>query len=435
MDDLESFDLDRSVARAWDTFRERLADHIAQMADDDYLILNAQDEEEQEDGEEAGEPHLTPYVQLCAFGEGAVRCEASSNDFLSGIYRLSDAGERALIDARWNAPDPDDGHGSPNYFIDLPLDFADQAAAMAIVALRDVWGVAHPTFLNARAWNDDGEIEFDVGRKDVGPEEVSELPLAIMPENRDEPVALVDRVLAGRFGRPPVKDDDGDIPVRSGSALVFVRVVKSAPVIEIFAPLVKSIANRTRAAEVLIDLNKRNRLVKFFLNGDYVIGGVALPALPFVPRHLTDMFSMFSKLAADIDEQLAKDLGGRLPFFQEESEADVDRVSSDSDSEFDDDEGLPSELQTLLELDAEGRGDLDPADIAHICGNDRDKILSFIRDSSNQEIEWRKSAELALSEGDKDEAAACKHEADAWANTVEELRAALRVVVIGSDDE
>lgn len=416
MDDLESFDLDRSVARAWDTFRERLADHIAQMADDDYLILNAQEDED--DSGEAGEPHLTPYVQLCAFGAGAVRCEASSNDFLSGIYRLSDAGERALTDARWNAPDPDGGHGSPNYYIDLPLDYADQAAAMAIVALRDVWGVAHPTFLNARAWNDDGEIEFDVGRKDVGSEEASELPLAINPEDRDELVALVDRVLAGRFGRPPVKDDDGDIPVRSGSALVFVRVAQSAPVIEIFAPLVKSITNRTRAAEVLIDLNKRNRLVKFFLNDDHVIGVVALPALPFVPRHLIDMLSMFSKLADDIDGQLAKELGGSLPFFQAESGADVDRVSSDSDSDADDDEGLPSELQTLLELDAEGRGDLGPADVAHICGNDRDKILGFIRESSKQEIEWRKSAELALSEGDKDEAAACKHEADAWANTV-----------------
>ena len=87
MDDLDSFDLDRSVARAWDTFRERLADHIAQMADDDYLILNAQEDEH--GSGEAGDPHLTPYVQLCACGDGLVRCEASSNDFLSGIYRLS----------------------------------------------------------------------------------------------------------------------------------------------------------------------------------------------------------------------------------------------------------------------------------------------------------------------------------------------------------
>lgn len=421
MDNLDDFDLDRSVQRAWGDFRERLADHIALMADDDNLILSAPEADEEIEAS-------VPYVQFCAYGEGAVRCEASSNAFLEVAYRLNDDDQRALETAGWNAPTPDVPEGSPNFFIDLDAEFADQAAAMAVVALRDVFGLAHPTFLNAYAWNEDGPVVFDVGRE-VFAEPNDELPLAVMPADRDELCELVDRTLSAGFGSPPIKDEDGDIPVRAGSALVFVRVEESKPVIEIFTPLVKGVTNWTRAAEVLSDLNKEKSFVKFHLNDDYVIAKIQLPALPFVPQHLRDMLALMSEIADDVDGKLAQELGGRLPFFQGDNES-ASKRSSEPDS---DDGALPRELQTLLELDAEGLGALSAREVAKVCGYDRDKILAFIRECSEQEIEWSKAAELAMGDGDRDEAAACDVEGDAWASTVRLLRAALRVVVVGND--
>ena len=46
MESLDGFDLDRSVQRAWGEFRERLADHVAKMVDDEYLQLQSPDEGE-----------------------------------------------------------------------------------------------------------------------------------------------------------------------------------------------------------------------------------------------------------------------------------------------------------------------------------------------------------------------------------------------------
>lgn len=422
MSDMGGFDLDRTVARAWDVFRAHLADHIANMVDGDYLTLTAGGDDDS-DG--------SPYVQFCAFDGDAVRCEVASNEFLADVHQLTPADEQTLVAAKWNRPAPDDENGSRNFYIDLLVAYADQAAAMAVLAIKDVWGLPHPTFLDALAWNADGETVFDVGRPTASDEtpEPAELPLAIMPADRDELVALVDQVLTKAFGKQPIKDDDGDIPVRTGTAVCFIRVSADAPVVEIFAPLVKDVTNRTRGAEKLSDLNRKYAFAKFFLNDDYVIAQIKIPGLPFVPKHLEDMFELFAKLVDEIDDDLAKTLGGRLPFADSDSAAVATNESEDPDAE--DEEDLPPELQTLLELDAEGEPELDAAAVAHICGNDRDKILAFIRTSSEQEIEWRKHAELASSIGDRAEVAACEHEGQAWAKTVESLRAALRVVVTG----
>ena len=422
MDSLDGFDLDRSVERAWREFRERLADHIAAMVDDEHLTLSTPVDVTPNFG-------ASPYLQFCGFGEVAVRCEVSSNAFLDDKFALSQADEVELVRSGWNPPDPDDAQASPNFFKDLNRDHADQAAAMSVVALRDVFGIAHPAFLEVDARDDDGPLGIYVGHAEAESDPaVDDVPDLVIPADYDHLVELVDQVLTVRFGNPPVKDDDGDIPVRAGSALVFVRVQANAPIIDIFTPLVKGVTNRAKATELLSDLNRDKVFTKFFLNDDYVIAQIQLPAMPFVPEQLDDMLSHLSKVADDIDEPLAQELGGQLPFFQDDDVA--ERTSTDPRGEED---PLAPELQTLLELDAEGTGSLSASEVATICGHDRDKILALIRTASEQEIEWSKSAEIALSEGDRQEADACVHEGDAWGATVRILRAGLRVVVIGDD--
>lgn len=53
-------------------------------------------------------------------------------------------------------------------------------------------------------------------------------------------------------------------------------------------------------------------------------------------------------------------------------------------------------MQTLLELDAEDPGSIDPELAAHICGHDRELVLALIKENSEQEIAWREPRDHAL---------------------------------------
>jgi hypothetical protein len=89
---------------------------------------------------------------------------------------------------------------------------------------------------------------------------------------------------------------------------------------------------------------------------------------------------------------------------------------------------LHSALQTLLQLDPHGQGDVDAELAASICDFDRELVLTLIQQASEQEITWRRSGSIALA-GDDDEARVCFGEARGWDATRETLRAALRVIV------
>jgi len=104
----------------------------------------------------------------------------------------------------------------------------------------------------------------------------------------------------------------------------------------------------------------------------------------------------------------------------------------DEDDDADEDELAP-ELQAIIQIEAEGGTRLSASEVASICGHDRDKILGFIRECSQQEMDWRKAAEGAHSSGDREEAEVCEGKAESWAASVSQLRRALRIVVIGDE--
>src|SRR4051812_27735465 len=98
--ELADFDLDRSTSREWRRFQARLADHLADMVEDDLLILET--ESVLRDGEDV--PGASPYVQFCAWGEDMMRCEAVSNHYLAPRHRLAQAAEEALVALGFASP-------------------------------------------------------------------------------------------------------------------------------------------------------------------------------------------------------------------------------------------------------------------------------------------------------------------------------------------
>jgi hypothetical protein len=409
------FDLDRSTARAWSHFQARLADHLCEMGEDDIVVV---------DTEVAGRDlaGAAPYVQFACEGS-TLRGEVSSNAYLAEAYELDDD-VGVLTALGWQSPTVGPsrpvGEGSANFFVDLPRSEADRLAVMAVKVLREVFGVAHPAFLAANGLGQDPEADVPA------PEEPSPEPLAVMPESAEHLRDLVDAALTPLFESPPERDSDGDVPVPWGSSLVFVRVDEETPVVELFSVVVDAVADLDRAAFEVAVLNRDLRFMKFLLVDGRVLARVHLPAWPFVPEHLRSMLTGMSAKIDELDEDLLVRVGGRLPFAPSEEEESGPRAPTT---------GLrtaPSDdttLMTLLQLDADATGAVDVGLAAGVCGYDQELIVRLLAETEGQEAAWRRTRDEALLEGDGVEAAACRHEMEAWERTTVLLRRALRLTV------
>ncbi|HLN78100.1 MAG TPA: hypothetical protein VK204_13710 [Nocardioidaceae bacterium] len=421
LSEFAGFDLDRNTARAWSRFQARLADRLAEMGEDDMLVIDAEVADDDIDG-------AAPYVQFAGFGEGSmVRGEVSSNNYLAEPYALDEDRVARLTALGWHlptvGPGQPEGDGSGNFFTDLPLAEADRLAVMAVKALREVFGVAHPAFLVADGLGEDPEAPLPPS--DAVPVERDE-PLAIMPESAEHLRELVDEALTPLFGAAPQHDDDGDIPVPWGSSLVFVRVDDEVPVVQLFGFVVEGVKDLERAAFEVSVLNRDFRFIKFLLVEDRVMARVHLPAWPFVPEHLRSMLTGMSAQLDQIDEDLVARVGGTRAFESSDDGEEgtppvpVAQVGAGSDE---------TVLKTLLQLDVDAAGTVDPELAAGVCRFDQELIVRLLGETERQEISWRQARDNALLAGDGEEAGACDHEMEAWERTSALLRRALRLVV------
>jgi hypothetical protein len=162
-----------------------------------------------------------------------------------------------------------------------PARQADRIAQRIVSALRETYGVLHPTFMRS--------------------------------DEPDAPHTLRSRVgeaLHLQFGRPIPIDADGDYVVIVDSQAVFVVVDDSARTIQLWAPLLHGITERARAAEELLELNRAWPHIKLLLVEDRLVATVDVMGDPFVPRHLADLFGALRVLLGTIDTGFAQRFDG-----------------------------------------------------------------------------------------------------------------------------
>ncbi|MGW3483721.1 T3SS (YopN, CesT) and YbjN peptide-binding chaperone 1 [Rhodococcus indonesiensis] len=422
MTDTESR-FDRDVDRSWSEFRARLADHVASMRDGDGLVLEPLVEE---DTGPAG-----PCVQFYAWGEGQVRCEVPSNAHLDPDRRLRPGDEALLAELGWREPsrgpeDPEDG-GSPAYWMDRPAAWADQLAAVAVTALRRVWGVPHPLFLRTETFGT-GRADFELPppAEEIPPQ--AALPLAVETAGEDHVRELIESTLRERIGDVPLWDEDGDLAVRVAGMLVFVGVGPHERTVDVFAPIVHHITGRTRAAEVVADLNRRWPHLKFVLVEDRVAVAAHLPASPFVPAHLLATLDLVAQFLEGLDEGFGTSLGGELLH-----ETDHDCVPPPADelppwtteSEAD----LPLTLLALRDLHLDGEVAVEPRTVARMADDEPDQLLRFLRLSVDAQVCWQAEAMGRAAAGDDAGTARAEAKAREWEATCRSLTAAMRLLV------
>jgi hypothetical protein len=315
MADIDDFDLDRSTAQAWAEFQSRLSEVISVMDDTADLTIRTTSEGN-------GPP---PFVTLSSPRPGIIRCEAASNTVLGSDFQLSVELLNAIERLGWQPPTFEGDEASvapvarstPNFWIELPQIDSDRISQLAVSALRDIYGVQHPVFLApdklAEALQPaqppiepESAIKAeDLKRSDLAP---------TLPRDQQHLNDLVDAELAEIYGYPPIRDPDGDVAIRVGSTMLFLRTSGDGQEVMLFAPVVHDVAGRSRAAEVLNDLNVEARWVKFQLVKDRVFVTISVLSRPFVPAHLRQAVRILSDVADGIDNELAAKLNGRTTF-------------------------------------------------------------------------------------------------------------------------
>jgi len=290
------------------------------MIDGDVLVVAR----ESGDGEPGRDKQ--PHVQFCAWGEDLIRAEAASNRHLDRMFALTDVQLDSMLALGYDAPlSPTRAlaeGGSTNFNIDLPRTDAADIARRSVRTLREIYGVLHPAFLSFS-----GDIHAEYDDEDVvellpaPPARVPQNPPGMppsgtlakewnlieagpiaMPDSPEHLRTLIEEALIPMLGRRPLVDEDGDFVIPVAGALVFVRVVESAPVVAIFSQLVRGVDEPEQTVRDVSELNAEIEMVKFFLVDDRIVAGCTLPANPFVGAHLRELLSLVGRVANDFEE-------------------------------------------------------------------------------------------------------------------------------------
>jgi hypothetical protein len=301
--DIDDFDIDRSTDEAWDAFGGRLSEVLSMMDGGAELTL----------GMLAPDDDASPSIAYQCPALGHLVAEASSNATLADDYQLAAPQLEQMEDLGWTSPSAD---SSENFISQWSQDETDELAGLSVATLRDVYGVLHPVFLTADQLADvlqppgPSEPPYSAGARPVDDLDAR----ALMPADAAELDRLVGAELARIYGSEPFHDSEGDYAIRVGSTMVFVRIPSDAKEVIAFSAVVHDVSGRSRAAEVLNDLNSESRWVRFWLLRDKVFVSMSALAQPFVPAHFQQVIHEVASVSDSIDDHLAATLQGRTTF-------------------------------------------------------------------------------------------------------------------------
>ena len=300
---MDDFDIDRSTDEAWDAFGGRLSEVLSMMDGGAELTL----------GTLAPDDDASPFIAYECPALGRLVAQASSNAVLADDYQLAAPQLGQMEELGWLSPSAD---SSENFTSEWSQEQTDELAVLSVATMRDVYGVLHPVFLTADQLADvlqpPGPSEPPY-RSSSQPADGADTH-AVMPADAAELDRLVGVELARIYGSEPFHDSEGDYAIRVGSTMVFVRVPSDAKEVIAFSAVVHDVTGRSRAAEVLNDLNSESRWVRFWLLRDKVFVSMSALARPFVPAHFQQVVHEVASVADSIDHHLAATLRGRTTF-------------------------------------------------------------------------------------------------------------------------
>jgi hypothetical protein len=311
-DDPATSDLGAKVNEAWADFGKALAEALPALPAGCTLDLTL-------DPNASGVGEAMYSVSVEPVGTSELRAYAVSNALLPPEHRLSRTAVADLVALGWSPPgvvvEDDERFG-----VRLPTAQASRLAAILSRTVRDVYGTPHPAFLMYT-------MDFAGDQPPVMPQLGAARPVPGGGEDMDVPgrtaleaMPLPDKVtsvIAAMLNTTPENlplDNDGDIGIRSGSAMVFVRVRDNPPLVDVFSPVLTDVDANQQLYVKLSELTHRMPIGRLYCANNTVWASVPVFGRDFQATHLMLAVQVMTGLADELDDRLHGEFGGKRFF-------------------------------------------------------------------------------------------------------------------------
>ncbi len=317
-DVMHSSDLPAKVGEAWHDFARALAAAISALPRAAHLDITL-------DPTATGTGTAIYEVSVQHHADDRLGGLAVGNATLPEGSRLSRDAVAQMIVIGWSPPGVVAGSDKDFGLIASAADVA-RIAVIVTKTLRDVYGSPHPAFLRYAAHDANGAaITIDplgAARVSTGDPKLDVLRLSAegFAALEDPSMTLLERVkivVAGLQRTEPEAlqvDSDGDIGIRSGSAMVFVRVRDNPPLIDVFSPILTDVEASEKLYAKLSELTTKMPIGRLYQANKTVWASVPVFGRDFQPTHLMLAVQVMTGLADELDDRLHGEFGGKRFF-------------------------------------------------------------------------------------------------------------------------
>jgi hypothetical protein len=328
LDDPTTADLRAKVTEAWRDFARSLAAAIGELPTGGLLELTL-------DPTASGTGDAIYSVSLRMAGDGRIVALAVGNAALPMGYRMDRSAVADLVALGWSPPGVVEG-SRDHFGLHSTVGDAPRLAVTVSRTLRDVYGAPHPAFLVYHASDeqaeplatnplgtarpetltDEADLEAELDDLDAprAAERAGRAAEAAIP--LDEQVRTVVATMLKTDLEHLQVDGDGDINIRAGSAMVFVRVRDNPPLVDVFSPVLTEVEPTEQLYVKLSELTNRMPIGRLYCTSDTVWASIPVFGRSFQPTHLMLAVQVMTGLADELDDRLHGEFGGKR-FFSE----------------------------------------------------------------------------------------------------------------------
>lgn len=113
-------------------------------------------------------------------------------------------------------------------------------------------------------------------------------------------------------------DSEGDLPIRRGEVMLFIRILDDPLSVLVFSPVLAGVAESVGLLERLNALNANMHFVRLCLTHGGIVVDLEVPAEVFVPALLESACRAVAEASEAVGTDLQRDFGGRLFFGEDE---------------------------------------------------------------------------------------------------------------------
>lgn len=374
-------DFDDDLEAAWRRYRIDLADHLAGLPAGEELVVSAIPV----DGNSAAHPLMTCSLTASRRYRCRVHAPTLADDERrpARMRVLRDLGMRSLRGA------------GGDLVVDTGKRQVDVISAIVATALREVWDVVHPAFLQASS-------------DETVPDEPA-IELATLAHDSTQLLSLVIDALEGLTGVRVHVDRHGEIPLPTDPVKSWLRAIHDVAAIECYTILSDHVS-ASGAADFVATNGRRWPGICLSVEDGRVHASHRIECSAFHPANLTAGLEIWDSFIRDSATEIALRCSRARPR----------PVLAESGE-------MPAGLDGVLDL-VDDRSEPDGMTIAALCRYDETTILGYLRHCAQRSNRCRADEKASRQLGDPDAAERRAEEAREWRHVIRCLGTALRAL-------